>query len=196
MQKKLRKHQNKENIYNLPNFISLYRLMSIPILWYIAYSGNEKVFFYLFLLNMFTDVLDGFIARKFNLQTKFGAKLDSIADFFMYLLAMYAMIHFKWEELQMYKYSFFAIMFYYLAIDLFSLVKFREIARLHLISSKVAGVIEGMFFLLLFSYGFVSWLYWLMFIVASYSFIENMYYLVKLNKMQSNLRGFFWNKAG
>ena len=191
MQKHLRNPQIKENIYNVPNFISLYRLISIPVLWHVSYTGNEKLFFYWFLFNMFTDVLDGFIARKFNLQTKFGAKLDSIADFFMYLLAMYAIIHFKWEELQVYKISFILMMSYYILIDLFSLIKFQEIASFHLISSKVAGVLQGVFFLVLFTYGIHPFLYWSMFAVSTYSFIENMYYLFKLDKMQSNLKGFF-----
>jgi CDP-diacylglycerol--glycerol-3-phosphate 3-phosphatidyltransferase len=184
----------KENIYNLPNLLSFYRLVSVPILFYIAYTGQEKLFFYWFLFNISTDALDGFIARKFNMQTRFGAKLDSIADFAMYLLAMYAMIHLKWEALQIYQISFFLIIFYYLFIDIFSLIKFKEIASLHLISSKINGVVQSLFFVLLFTTGFSKQYYWFMFVLASYSFIENMYYLIKLDKMRSDLKGFFWKK--
>lgn len=143
---------------------------------------------------MFTDVLDGFIARKFNLQTRLGAKLDSLADFFMYLLALYAVLHFKWDELKEYQYSFYLIIFYYLLIDIFALFKFKEIASLHLISSKISGIIQGIFFLLLFTVGLIKPFYWLMFILISFSFVENMFFLINLKEMRSNLKGIFWYK--
>jgi len=185
---------DRENIYNIPNLLSLYRLLSVPVLFYIAFRDNEKLFFYIFLFNMFTDVLDGFIARKFNLQTRLGAKLDSLADFFMYLLALYAVLHFKWDELKEYQYSFYLIIFYYLLIDIFALFKFKEIASLHLISSKISGIIQGIFFLLLFTVGLIKPFYWLMFILISFSFVENMFFLINLKEMRSNLKGIFWYK--
>ncbi len=185
----------RENIYNLPNFLSLYRLLSVPFLFYVAYAGYEKLFFYWFLINMFTDALDGFIARRFNMQTQLGAKLDSLADFAMYLAGMYGLIHLKWEVLQAYRYSFYLLVFYYIFIDMFALIKFNEISSLHLISSKINGVIQGLFFFLLFTWRFYTVLYWLMFGLASFSFLENMYFLIKLKKMRSNLKGLFWTRS-
>jgi len=184
----------KENIYNLPNLLSLYRLLSVPFLFYVAYAGYENLFFYWFVINMFTDALDGFIARHFNMQTKFGAKLDSLADFAMYLAGMYGLMHLKWDVLQHYQYSFYLLIFYYLFIDIFALLKFNEISSLHLISSKLNGVIQGLFFVLLFTWGFHPVLYWVMFALASFSFFENMYFLIKLKKMRSNLKGLFWTR--
>ena len=184
----------KEQIYNIPNLLSLYRLLSVPFLFYVAYNGNEQLFFYWFLFNLFTDALDGFIARQFNMQTELGAKLDSTADFAMYVLAMYALFRFKWHDLEPYKISFFLLIFYYIFIDVFALLKFKEISSLHLISAKVAGILEGLFFFLLFYSGFNPILYWLMFLVASFSFFENMYFLLKISKMQSDLKGIFWYK--
>ena len=184
----------KENIYTIPNLLSLYRLLTVPVLFYVASTGNETLFFYWFLFNMFTDALDGFIARKFNMQTELGAKLDSIADFAMYLLAMYALIRFKWYVLEPYKYSFYLMIFYYLFIDIFSLIKFKEVSSLHLISAKINGVIQGLFFFMLFTIGLIPAYYWFMFILATLAFIENMYFLFKLKKMRSDLKGIFWQK--
>jgi len=186
--------KNKEKIYNIPNLLSFYRLITVPVLAYFAYTGNEKLFFYAFLFNMFTDALDGFIARNFNMQTELGAKLDSLADSFMYVLAFYAMYHLKWEAFQNYQLSFYLLIFYYFSIDLMALIKFKEISHFHLVSSKLAGVIQGLFFLLLFSKGFFSYLYWLMFFLSTLAFIENTYFIFKLNKMQSNIKGIFWYK--
>ncbi len=184
--------QQKDKFLTIPNLISLYRLLSVPVLFYVAYKGQEKLFFYWFLFNAFTDALDGFIARKFNMQSKWGEKLDSLADFFMYLLAMYALLTLKSNELESVKYSFYILIFYYLFIDLFSLFKFKEISSLHLYISKLNGFIQSLFFLLLFTVGFNEKFYWFMFALASLSFIENMYFLIKLKKMRSDLKGIYW----
>ena len=177
---------------NIPNALSLYRLISVPILFYVAYLGKENLFFYWFLINISTDALDGFIARKFNMQTKLGAKLDSLADFAMYLLAMFAMIFLKYDELKPVIIPFYLIIFYYLSIDIFSLIKFKEISSLHLYLSKLNGVIQSVFFVLLFTVGNNKYYFWTMFLLASISFIENIYFLLKIDKMQSNLKGFLW----
>jgi len=183
-----------ENIYNIPNLLSLYRLLSVPFLLYIAILDKETLFFYWFLFNLFTDALDGFIARKFNMQTRLGAKLDSLADFFMYLVAMFALLHFKWEELYPIRYSFYIIIFYYVFIDFFSIIKFNQISSLHLISSKINGVVQSLFFLLIFTIGMIEPYYWIMFILATFSFFENMYFLIRLKQMKSNLKSVFWKK--
>ncbi len=184
--------QQKENIINIPNLLSLYRLLSAPILFVVAFQGQEKLFFYWFLFNISTDAMDGYIARKYNMQTKIGAKLDSLADFAMYLLAMFAMIHLKYDELEPVLISFYLIIFYYLSIDIFALIKFKEISSLHLYLSKVNGVIQSIFFILLFTIGYNKFYYWFMFILASISFIENMYFLIKLKVMKSDLKGYYW----
>ena len=184
--------KEKEKIINIPNIISLYRLFSVPILFYVAYNGQEKIFFYWFLFNVSTDALDGFIARKFNMKTKIGAKLDSLADFAMYILATFAMIHLKYSELKPVLFSFYLIIFYYLLIDIFALIKFKEISSLHLYLSKLNGIIQSGFFILLFTVGYNKYYYWLMFFLATISFLENMYFLTKLRKMQSNLKGYIW----
>jgi len=182
----------KENIFTIPNIISFYRLLSVPVLFYIAWLGKEKLFFYWFLFNIFTDALDGFIARKFNMQTKIGAKLDSLADFAMYLLAMFAMLHLKYPELQSVIISFYLIIGYYLFIDIFALIKFKEVSSLHLYFSKLNGIVQSIFFILLFTIGFNKYFYWFMFVLATFSFLENMYFLLKLEQMRSDLKGIFW----
>jgi phosphatidylglycerophosphate synthase len=190
----MKQRSQKEKVFNIPNTLSILRLLSVPVLFYLAYQGQEKTFFYLFIISMITDALDGFIARQFNMQTKIGAKLDSLADFAMYLVAIYGLIQLKWELFESYKYSFYLLMFYYIFIDLFSLYKFKEVSSLHLISSKINGILQGLFFFLLFTYGFIPGLYWLIFILATFSFLENIYYLIKLNQMRSDLKGVFWNR--
>lgn len=70
----------------IPNLISLLRiLLALSLLLFVH---ERYVFLVLYSLCGISDVLDGYIARKMNLQSTLGAKLDSIADFMMYTIVI------------------------------------------------------------------------------------------------------------
>jgi CDP-diacylglycerol--glycerol-3-phosphate 3-phosphatidyltransferase len=67
----------------LPNQITVARMATVPLLLFLYPLNikNLKVFCgFIFMLAALSDWLDGFIARKFNLESKIGALLDPIAD--------------------------------------------------------------------------------------------------------------------
>lgn len=72
-------------ILNIPNILTLIRLLIVPVLVIVSWKGYSTLFLGLLILAFFTDFLDGFIARAFGLQTRLGAKLDSLADFAVYM---------------------------------------------------------------------------------------------------------------
>lgn len=68
---------------NIPNLISLFRICLIPIFLLVFHSNLENRILYsglIFLLAGISDILDGYIARKFDMGTKLGAALDPFAD--------------------------------------------------------------------------------------------------------------------
>ena len=68
---------------NLPNILTILRVFSLPILIYAILSSEKDLNFYavlLFILIAATDYLDGYFARKLNLESSFGKMLDPIAD--------------------------------------------------------------------------------------------------------------------
>lgn len=71
----------KNQILTIPNLLSLVRLLLIPvILWlYIGLKSNAWAIIVIILSGL-TDVVDGFIARKYNMVSDFGKILDPVAD--------------------------------------------------------------------------------------------------------------------
>ena len=68
---------------NLPNILTLIRLVLIPVFIILFYLPSDRSNFYaalVFIVAAFTDLLDGYLARKLKLTTKFGAFLDPVAD--------------------------------------------------------------------------------------------------------------------
>jgi len=68
---------------NIPNLLTLFRLVLIPFILLAYYWPSESRYIWasgLFMLAAATDWLDGFLARKLNQSTAFGAFLDPVAD--------------------------------------------------------------------------------------------------------------------
>lgn len=70
---------------NIPNILTCFRILIIPVIiasFYIhdSYLYARKITALLFLTASITDFLDGYIARKYNLESKLGIILDPIAD--------------------------------------------------------------------------------------------------------------------
>ncbi|HJO02859.1 MAG TPA: CDP-alcohol phosphatidyltransferase family protein [Acidobacteriota bacterium] len=66
--------------FNVPNGISIARLLIAPFLWASGLLALDGVYLALFLIAGVSDALDGFLARALNQRTEFGARLDIWAD--------------------------------------------------------------------------------------------------------------------
>ncbi len=65
---------------NIPNILTIIRFLLIPIIIFYIFTGNFIMAFIFFTISGFTDVADGFIARRFNLVSNFGKLMDPLAD--------------------------------------------------------------------------------------------------------------------
>jgi cardiolipin synthase len=65
---------------NLPNLITLGRLLCVPVAIWLVLSGDLGWAFWLFAAAGLSDAIDGFIAKRFDQRSRLGALLDPIAD--------------------------------------------------------------------------------------------------------------------
>ena len=74
----------KKEIFTIPNLLSFFRLIMIPVYMIIYLKAQEKADYIIagtiLAVSCFTDMVDGKIARKFNMITTFGKFLDPLAD--------------------------------------------------------------------------------------------------------------------
>nr|WP_298409964.1 CDP-diacylglycerol--glycerol-3-phosphate 3-phosphatidyltransferase [uncultured Halomonas sp.] len=80
---------------NIPNILTLARIVFIPllvVLFYAPYAWSLKLTALLFGLAALTDWLDGYLARRWNQSTPFGAFLDPVADKVMVAVALALLI--------------------------------------------------------------------------------------------------------
>ena len=76
---------------NVPNVLTIIRMLLVPVYIAVFAAGHRYWALFVFLLASFTDLLDGYIARRFHLITDFGKLMDPLADKIMVLTAMFSM---------------------------------------------------------------------------------------------------------
>lgn len=69
-----------ENIYTIPNILTFSRLIAAPVIGYLVLHDHHAWAVGLFAYAGITDLVDGWIARKWNLQTVVGTVIDPMAD--------------------------------------------------------------------------------------------------------------------
>ncbi|MFZ5469980.1 MAG: CDP-diacylglycerol--glycerol-3-phosphate 3-phosphatidyltransferase [Myxococcota bacterium] len=83
-----------EEFWNLPNMLTLGRIGLIPLFVWFTYDADPLYSFlaaFVFTLAAVTDVVDGFLARRWNLVTVVGKLLDPLADKLIVMAALVMM---------------------------------------------------------------------------------------------------------
>lgn len=79
----------------LPTWLTLFRIVLLPVMvivFYAPFHGHNIAAALVFALASFTDWLDGYIARRFNLTSAFGAFLDPVADKLMVAVTLFLLV--------------------------------------------------------------------------------------------------------
>lgn len=146
----------KEEIFNLPNLVSVIRMLMAPVLFYFALNQQPNWYIGVLLLAVFTDVLDGFLARILHQITKLGSRLDSWGDFMIYsTMAVCAWI--LWPDiLQREIFYFIIIVLSFTLPVIIGFIKFHSFTSYHTWGVKLAVAVTIISYVLLFS-GLLDW---------------------------------------
>ncbi len=179
--------------YYIVNGITFYRLIAAPLLIFLIIYKEAGIFKWLLLLSFFTDAVDGYLARRYALVSKFGAKLDSIADDVTIAAAIVGVIILKPEFLRH------EIIFIIILLALFILqttlafLRYGKISGFHTYAAKTAAVLQGVFLILLF---FLPDPLYLLFkitaIVTIIDLVEETILVMLLPAWETNVKGLYW----
>ncbi len=168
----------------LPNCISFSRIIFSLILIYT--KPLSLVFYVIYIICGFSDIIDGFIARKTGTASSLGAKIDSIADMIMagvilFLIYPIANLTSKiviWIIL---------IGIIRLASMVVAMKKYKTFASIHTYGNKITGI--GLFlFPMLLPYINTTVLMYIICVVASISAIEELIIQLTSSQLELNKR--------
>jgi cardiolipin synthase len=141
----------RSEIINLPNLVSCIRILMAPALFYFAFTQQPHWFIGALVFAVFTDVLDGFLARTLHQVTALGSHLDSWGDFGIYsTMAICAWL--LWPDILQREIIFFIIIVLSFTLPVFiGFIKFHAFTSYHTWSVKLAVAITIVGYILLFS---------------------------------------------
>lgn len=179
--------------YKIINSITIYRIVAAPLLAYFAFTKNQEVFKWLLFISFFTDLIDGYLARRFKVTSILGSKLDSLGDDLTIVAAIVGVFVFKFEFIQE------VLVVVYILLGLFfiqhicALIRYKKTTSFHTYTAKTAAIFQGSFFILLFF--FKDPIYFLFYVAATLTFldlVEEIILVLILPKWEANVKGIYW----
>lgn len=174
----------------IPNILTISRIIFVFLLLF-SYK-NGWAFVVLYAAAGLTDLLDGWIARKTNTQSRFGAQLDSFADLLMY--GVLCVLFFYWAgDILVPFVLLIALIACVRGMSLFiAAYKYHTFVSLHTWGNKLAGLllfISPVVYIALKSVGFL----WFAGLVALFSAVEEMLIHIKSKTVNENRRSIFFD---
>jgi CDP-diacylglycerol--glycerol-3-phosphate 3-phosphatidyltransferase len=179
--------------YYLINAITLYRLISAPLLVLLLVFPRPDIFKWLIALSFFTDSIDGWLARKFKIDSAAGAKLDSIADDLTILVALAGLFVFKTEFIKEQLVTIFILLSLLVIQTVYALFKYRKPSSFHTYLAKIAAILQGSFMILAFFMPEpLSILFYTAALVTGIELIEEICITYFLPVWETNVKGLHW----
>ncbi len=145
-----------QQLSTLPNLLTCSRFIFAPILIWLAWKGYETAFLLLLALTFLTDVLDGFAARLLKQTSELGARLDTLADLVIYTTLAIA-IWWLWPNIVQRELIYiFLVIASYITPILVGFIKFHALTSYHTWLVKLAVVLLGLAFFILFIFD-IAW---------------------------------------
>lgn len=144
-------------LLSIANVISFLRLGLVPVLVWLAASGEDLLFLWVLGICLISDVLDGYLARKFNQTSELGAKLDSWGDALTYA-AMILGLYLLWPQIFSDQSIFLLLATLSFLVPLaVSAVKFGEYPSYHTVGAKISALLIAPAYYLLIIMGADIW---------------------------------------
>jgi len=177
----------KSDFLNPPNLVSMVRILMAPVLLYLANAQYPTIYIVAVMFTLFTDVLDGFLARHLDMITELGAHLDSWGDFVIYTTLAIA-AWWLWPDII--RNELVAVVIIIISFTLpvvVGLIKFRTLTSYHTWSVKFAVFITVVSYLIVFS-GLLSWPIYLAAFVSVVAAVEEILITIIMKHEHADVR--------
>ena len=171
---------NKNSQFNLANIVTFLNISCGIVAMYFIQQGNFFIAIILAWIAGGFDILDGKIARKYNLSCEFGIQLDSFADFISFVIMPSFLLFYALEKSSAFEEIVAGTVFlYYVISGLRRLIEFNiqseagDVAKYFVGIPTPLGAIILWVFYLIYSYGVVTNLYVILLFVIIVAYLFN-----------------------
>jgi cardiolipin synthase len=174
------------------NLITLYRIVAAPVLLILIWFSHWELFKWLLMASFLTDLIDGWLARRYKVFSILGARLDSLGDDMTVLVGIIGLVAYlpdffayRWIECII-------ITLLYLAQTCFALWKYKKVTGFHTYLAKLAAFMQSIFLLSAFFYKpILEVAFYIALINTSIQLIEELVMIALLPTWKSDVKGLF-----
>lgn len=179
--------------YHIVSSITMYRLVMGIILIVLVSVDQYTIFKWLLPVSFFTDIVDGYLARKYKVTSRTGSIKDSIADDITVAAAFIAAIVYRWPFVKQQAGILLILGALYLTQNFLAFKRYGKMTSFHTLLAKLAAVLQGCFFILLFLLRDpVYSLFYAAVIVTGAGLCEEILLVILLPRWQANVHGLYW----
>jgi phosphatidylglycerophosphate synthase len=177
----------------LVNAISFFRVIAFPLLIALLFHHDLQTFKWLILACFLTDALDGFLARKLNVTSILGSRLDSLGDDLAVFASFLGVIVFRRDFLAEQWMPIALMWTLFLFQVLFAIFKYRKATSFHTYGAKLATIFQGTFLCSLFFLDNTVYpLFYATTIATCLELIEEIIMVAVLPSWRADVRGLYW----
>jgi len=195
----MKKETHKQAWYAI-NGITLYRIVAAPFLLILIFTGQYDIFKWLLGISFFTDLVDGYLARKYKVTSVLGTRLDSIGDDLTILVAMIGLFVMKTTFIKQEIIIFIILLSLFLVQTIYAFIRYRKMTSFHTYLAKTAALLQGVFLLFTFFTDEPNLiLFYVAAIITMIELTEEIILVSLLKHWKANVKGIYWvlkEKAG
>ena len=175
------------------NGITLYRIIAAPFLLVLIFTSQYELFKWLLGLSFFTDLIDGFLARKYNVASILGTRLDSIGDDLTVLVGVIALFVKNMDFVKEQKFIFLFLLLLFLVQAVYAVIRYRKMTNFHTYLAKTAALLQGIFLLITFFSDEPNViLFYVAAMITILELIEEIILVKLLQDWETNVKGIYW----
>ncbi len=179
--------------YRIVNGITIYRILAAPVLFYLAFTQQLDIFKWLLPISYFTDLIDGFLARKLKVMSVLGSRLDSIGDDLTVLASMTGLAIFRPEFIREEKLILIILFSLFLIQIIVAIIRYHKTTSFHTYFAKAAAIFQGTFLILIFLIPKpLLGLFYIAAVITLLELIEEIILVLLLPKWEINVKGLYW----
>jgi len=183
------------------NGITLYRVIAAPFLLVLLFTRNYELFKWLLALSFFTDLIDGYLARKFKVTSVMGTRLDSIGDDLTVLTALIGLFVINPAFIKAHITELVFLFVVFVIETGYAFYRYGRMTNFHTYLAKLAAFLQGVFLLVAIVFDEPNLI--LFYAAAGITLLELLEEIVItsiLPDWRSNVKGLYWvlkrKKAG
>ena len=179
--------------YYIINAITVYRVLSAPVLFLLIITKQTELFKWLLALSFFTDAIDGYLARRYQVTSVAGARLDSLGDDFTVLAGIIGLFVLRNDFISR-QYLWVAVLLVLLAVQVIAAFwRYGKMTSFHTWLAKSAAVLQGIFLISAFFMSEPSrLLFYVAVAVTALELLEEIVLVFLLQVWKVNVKGLYW----